>query len=308
MKINFCKVKGIIPPLVTPLKDPITLDEVGMVRLIEHVLQGGVHGIFVLGTTGEGPCLDPKLKRHVVKMACSLCKKRVPVYVGVSDTSFAETISLSEYAWSCGATALVLAPPYYFPAGQAELLEYLEHLIPELPLPLILYNMPAMTKVNFEINTLKSLFKMNGIIGMKDSSGNMIYLHQVRNLLLKNEKISLLIGPEELLAEAVLFGCDGGVCGGANVFPELYVSLYQAAEKGDLAKVRLLHSKVMKMGDLLYGVGRYNSRIIKGIKCALSCLNICNDFMSEPFHRFRNKERKRIRLALNQLRKDFESI
>ncbi len=308
MKTNFCKIRGIIPPLVTPLKDSITLDERGMERLIEHVLRGGVHGIFILGTTGEGPSLGSKLKRQVIKLACSICRKQIPVYVGVSDTSFAETLRLSEYAWDCGATALVLAPPYYFPTGQAELLEYFEHLVPELPLPLILYNMPAMTKINFEINTLKILFKMKGIIGMKDSSGNMIYLHRIRNLLEKNKKISLLVGPEELLAEAVLFGCDGGICGGANIFPKLYVSLYQAAEKGDLNTVRSLHSAVIKIGDLLYGVGHYNSRVIKGIKCALSCLNICDDFMSEPFHRFRDKERRKIELMLKQLGKDFELI
>ncbi len=143
------KYHGIIPPLVTPLEDRDKLDVAGFERLIHHVLAGGVHGIFVLGTTGEGPSLSHHLQREVVSKACQFVGGRVPLLVGITDPSFFESISLATHAAEEGATAVVLAPPYYFPAGQEELLEYLEELIPALPLPVMLYNMPAMTKLSY---------------------------------------------------------------------------------------------------------------------------------------------------------------
>lgn len=306
MKGNVIRARGIVPPLVTPLRDTLALDDAGLERLIEHLIAGGVHGLFILGTTGEAPSLDIEMKRRIVELTCKRSKNRVPVFVGISDTAFIESLRLAEHAADCGASALVLAPPYYFPAGQPELLEYLEHLAPRLPLPLLLYNMPTMTKIVFEPDTVRQAFTIPGIIGMKDSSGSMAYLHRVRDLLPTDCDVSLLVGSEELLGESVLFGFDGGVCGGANVFPRLYVALYEAAARGDLKTTLELHAKVIRQGRLLYGVGRFGSSAIKGIKCALSCLGICDDFMAEPFNRFHPAERAQISAAVELLREDME--
>jgi 4-hydroxy-tetrahydrodipicolinate synthase len=283
------------------------LDEAGLERLVEHLIAGGVHGLFVLGTTGEAPSLDVALKLRMIERTCALVRGRIPVFVGISDPAFIESLRLADRAATCGADALVLAPPYYFPAGQPELLEYLEHLVPKLPLPLLLYNMPAMTKLVFEPETVRRAFKIPGIIGMKDSSGSMAYLHKIRDLLPADCHASLMVGSEELLGEAVLFGFDGGVCGGANVFPKLYVDLYEAAARGDLSKTLALHARVMRQGRLLYGVGRFGSSAIKGIKCALSCLGVCDDFMAEPFHRFRAPERAVIAAAVRTLQEEMAS-
>jgi 4-hydroxy-tetrahydrodipicolinate synthase len=301
-----CKLHGIVPPVVTPLRDPETLDEPGLERLVDHLLQGGVHGLFILGTTGEAPGLGSSLRKRMVECTCKLVNGRVPVLVGISDPSFTESLRLADYAGASGATGLVIAPPYYFPAGQPELLEYLGHLVPRLPLPLYLYNMPAMTKISFDPDTVRQAFTIPGIVGMKDSSGSMAYMHKVKSLLPADCTASLLVGSEELLGEAVLFGYDGGVCGGANVFPRLYVELYEAASRRDLQTTLALHWKVIRLGQLLYGVGRFGSSAIKGIKCALSCLGICDDFMSEPFHSFLPPERNKIAAAVDALKKELE--
>ena len=154
----------------------------------------------------------------------------MPVLVGVTDTSFVETVNLAAHAADAGAQAVVLAAPYYFPAGQPELLEYLEDIAGELPLPVFLYNMPSHTKLIFEPETVRRALDMPNIVGMKDSSAQMIYFHKLaRSLAAERPDLSLLVGPEELLGEAVLLGRHGGVCGGANLFPRLYVELYEAA-------------------------------------------------------------------------------
>jgi len=294
-------LRGIIPPLVTPLLDRDTLDVAGLERLIEHILAGGVHGLFVLGTTGEAPSLSYRRRYELIERVCGQVKGRVPVLVGITDTSFVESVNIARKARDAGAQAVVLAPPYYFPAGQSELLEYLKHLTPELPLPVFLYNMPSYTKLVYEPDTIRAAADFPGIAGIKDSSGNMIYFRRLQSLLKDHPDFSLLIGREELLAEAVLFGGHGCVCGGANLIPELYVELYNAACSKDLPKVESLHKKVMQLSTTIYNVGRYESSFLKGLKCALSCVGICSDFMAEPFHRFRRAEHDRIKQYVKEL-------
>lgn len=287
--------------MVTPLRGRDELDVPGLERLIEHILAGGVSGLFILGTTGEGPSLSYRLRKEFIERTCRQVKGRVPVLVAITDTAFVESVNIARWSADAGADAVVLAPPYYLPEGQPELQEYLDHLVPELPLPLFLYNMPALTKVSFELETVRRAMDNPRIIGLKDSSGNMIYFHRAVGLLKHRPDWTLLIGPEEMLADAVFAGGHGGVNGGANFHPRLYVELFRAAQAGDNARVRELHAQVMRISDNLYHIGRHPSAIIKGIKCALSMLGVCDDFMAEPFHRFREPERAKVRQLLAEM-------
>lgn len=292
---------GIVPPMITPLRDRDMLDRGGLEKVIEHILAGGVSGLFILGTTGEGPSLGYRLRRELIEHTCRQVNGRVPVLVGITDTAFVESLQVARCAAEAGADAIVLAPPYYVPEGQSELREYLEHLLPELPLPLFLYNMPSLTKVPFEIDTVRWAMDQPRIVGIKDSSGNMLYFSRLLELAKDRAAWTVLVGPEELLAESVLLGGHGGVNGGANVFPRLYVELHRVAAAGDLKRVRQLHSLVMQVAGRLYAVGRHPSAVIKGIKCAVSSLGLAGDFMTEPFHRFRENERKVIETAVREL-------
>ena len=295
-------LRGIIPPMITPLEERDKLDVFGLERLIEHILGGGVHGLFILGTTGEAPSLSYRLRRELIDRTCRLVNGRVPVLVGITDTAFVESVNLACHAAAAGARAVVLAPPYYFPAGQEELIEYLDHLTPELPLPLFLYNMPGMTKTVFDPATVRRALELPGVVGLKDSSGDMVYFHRLQRLLRNRPDFSLLIGPEELLGETVMLGGHGGVCGGANLFPRLYVNLYESAVAGNRDRVRRLHEVVMEISNTIYSTGRFSSRIIKGLKCALAVEGICDDFMAEPFHRFRDPEQAQIRTSLEHVK------
>ena len=299
--MNNNQFHGIIPPMVTPLKDWDTLDNQGIEKLINHILNGGVHGLFVLGTTGEAPSLSHQLRKEVIKRTLDQVGTKVPVLVGITDTSFIETINIAEFAAEAGASAVVLAPPYYFPAGQFELIEYIEHLEQRLPLPLFLYNMPSHTKMIFEPETVKKASELPGVIGLKDSSGNMVYFHQLQQLFKDQDDFKLFVGPEELLGETLVLGGHGGVCGGANLIPELYVSMYETSIGGDLKKMGELHERIMQVSSSIYSVGKYKSSYLKGLKCALSIMDICNDFMAEPFHKFRETERGIIRQHLIEL-------
>jgi 4-hydroxy-tetrahydrodipicolinate synthase len=294
--------------MVTPLCGRDELDLPGLERLIEHILKGGVSGLFILGTTGEGPSLSYHLRRELIQRTCRQIQGRVPVLVGITDTAFVESLDLARHAATAGADALVLAPPYYLPEGQPELQEYLDHLVAQLPLPLFLYNNPKLTKVQYELGALRRAMDNPRVIGLKDSSKSMSYFHDAVGLLKNRPDWSLFIGPEELLADALLAGGHGGIPGGANLFPKLYVQLCEATRAGDAPRSRQLHAQVMHISNSLYQIGRHPSAVIKGIKCALSCMGICDDFMAEPFHRFRAQERALVQCQLEELTAGVERL
>jgi 4-hydroxy-tetrahydrodipicolinate synthase len=285
--------RGIIPPLVTPLIDRDVLDDAGLERLVEHVINGGVSGLFILGTTGEAPSLSYRLRCELIGRVCDVVAGRVPVLVGITDTAFVESVNLAHIAADAGAAAVVLSTPYYFLAGQTELVSYVKNITRQLPLPLMLYNMPSLTKVWFEIDTLRTLSEIESIVGVKDSSGDLAYFERLVGLREQRADWSLMIGPEHLLVDAIRLGGDGGVSGGANVLPRLFVQCYQAAIDGDELRIAELREEINDF-QRIYTIGKYASRFIKATKCALSILGICDDFMAEPFHRFLPPERQRV--------------
>lgn len=290
-------LQGVTPPLITPLKSRDEIDHPGLERLIEHVIKGGVSSIFILGSTGEAPSLSYRLRRELIQTTCRLVANRVPVLVGITDTAFVESVSLAQTAAGAGADAVVLSAPYYFPAGQTELIQYIRHINAELPLPLILYNMPSLTKIWFEIDTLQQLTDLENIIGLKDSGGDLDYYEQAIGLKSIRPDWPILIGPEAKLPDAIRLGGDGGVNGGSNVFPEIFVGCYQACVAGDDAKRDELLARIINFQDL-YEIGKYPSRNIKATKCALSLMGICEDHLAEPFNHFFEPERQRVRAIL----------
>lgn len=294
-------LRGIVPPMVTPLSDRDALDVEGLPRLVEHILAGGCAGLFVVGTTGEGPSLSYHLRRELVERVCEIVAARVPVLVGITDTAFIESVNVAEDAAEAGADAVVLSAPCYFAPGQDDLWQYVRAVADEMPLPLFLYNMPSHTKVNFSIETIRRAMELPGVVGIKDSSADMLYFDRLRRLVAERPDFSLLIGPEELLAEAVLLGAHGGVTGGANIRPELYVELYEAASAGDLERTTQLHRTVTQLASSIYHVGPPGASVLQGIKTALSLLGICSDVPAEPFRPLNDSQRRRIEQALREL-------
>ena len=303
MKPNFkTPLSGIIPPLVTPLVDNETLDVESLERLIEHLIAGGVHGLFVLGTTGEEQSLSYDVRKQMIKESGRINRGRLPLLACITDTSIVESIKLAKVAADCGADGVVSAPPYYFATGQPELAQFYEELVPQLPLPVFLYNMPSHVKVNFAPDTVRRLADMEQVVGFKDSSANAVYFQSVMYKVQHRKDFAMLVGPEEITGECVLLGGHGGINGGANMFPELYVGMYHAARNRDIETVLKLQQLIMQISTSIYTVGKHGSSYLKGLKCALSLLGIINDdFVASPFYKFEAPERAKIQEALNAL-------
>jgi dihydrodipicolinate synthase/N-acetylneuraminate lyase len=295
---------GIVPPVVTPLLDPRTLDQMGLRHLIERMIGGGVHGLFVLGTTGEGPALSYRLRREVIQETCQIVAGRVPVLVAISDTAIEESLALGNWAAECGADAVVAAAPYYFAVSQSDLYRVIESLSQQLPLPLFIYNMPSLTKAFFEPETVLRASRLPNVCGIKDSSGDLNYVRAVVNALAGRQDFSILVGPEELLTESIALGAHGGVNGGANLFPRLFVRLYEALRSGDSTTAAMLQEKVLSLGSILYHIGEPESSYLRGLKLGLELFGVCSATMAPPFE---SADIAQVRGLLNKL-KEFEEL
>lgn len=225
----------------------------------------------------------------------------MPVLVGVTDTSLAEAVDLAKFAADAGADAAVTAGPYYLPVSQAELRRYVERLAERMPLPLFVYNMPGLTKVSFDVETVRALVDQPQIVGVKDSSADMIYFQRILQVARQRPDWTVLMGPEELTADAVFEGAHGGVNGGANVHPRLYVELVKSALAEDWTRVRLHHQQVLRLAQSVYTLGRSRATIIQGIKGALAWLGICDDVLAEPLERLDGEARELLRERLVDL-------
>lgn len=290
-------LRGIVPPLVTPLADRDQLDFAGLERQLERVIGGGVAGVFALGTSGEAPSLSLDLRRAVVRETCRLVRGRVPVLVGITDTCLVDSLALAVIAAEHGAQAVVLTTPYYFPISQAELETLARTVVRESPLPVFLYNIPQFTKNAFDVATVRRLADEPRLIGIKDSAGDLNYFRQLCELARERPDWTLLMGPEELLAEGIAAGGHGGVNGGALIWPQLLVELGSAALNGDAAHVARLQPRLLSLGRI-YRVSAHPAAIFKALKCALSLLGICDDRMAEPLQAFTEHERAQVRAIL----------
>ena len=271
-------LRGIIPPLMTPLRDPGALDVEGTARLIDHAIGGGVGGLFVLGTTGEAAHLSNALKREMIRETVRLTAGRVPVLVGVTEPSPADTLDMARAASDAGADAVVVSAPFYLPVTQGELLAFVKAVAAGQPLPVFCYNIPQLTKTGYELETVRRLLDEPRVVGFKDSAGDWPYLERAIGIAAERPDFSVLVGSEPLLARAMGCGAHGGVCGGANLDPAFFVRLAADAAAGratERAEQRLLAlHRLYVRSDI--------SHSLKLLKHCLSLRNLCAATMAAP--------------------------
>ncbi|HEY2040029.1 MAG TPA: dihydrodipicolinate synthase family protein, partial [Edaphobacter sp.] len=270
------RLQGIVVPTITPLNNDGSLDKPGLERLVDHLLQGGVSGIFLSGTTGEGPSLSYAIRREMIQNVCRQTAGHIPVIVAAMDSSQAETLALIEFAATRGAAAAAIAPPFYMALSEADILRYGKAVALESALPVYLYNVPSPRLPRFSLQNLRELCSIPNVIGFKDSGGDISFLRQAIEIFSSRPETSVFVGPEHLLLEAIRSGAVGGVSGGANIFPRLYMAMYRACNSHHWDLAARLQDHILQFQRDFYHVGEEESGLIRGLKAAGSALNICS--------------------------------
>lgn len=289
-------------PLVTPLRPDASLDVRSVERIVAHVVEGGVNGLFVLGSTGEAPSLSIEMRISVLRSIAKAAPADVRVIANVSDAAMEHTLQLAEQAASGGAVAVALSPPSYFSLDQEQLRAYVEHFCERSPLPVFLYNIPQFAHTPFEPETVCNLAELRNVIGLKNSDGSLDYLRKVQSGLRRRTNFSLLVGNEETLLPALRMGADGGVCGGANMFPQIFVELFRAATEGRAVEAERLQEIVVKLSEAVYRVGAPETGYLRGLKRALARLQLIQDVLAEPLQNFHPAEKAELDARLAEVR------
>lgn len=228
------RIKGIIPPIITPMNEDESFNEAEFRNQIERQIAGGVHGIFCYGTNGECYALTMEEKEAILKAAVDEIKGRVPVYAGTGCITTKGTVEMSKRAEALGADILSVITPYFAAISQEELYEHYVTVAQAVKIPIVLYNIPARTGCAIAPETVARLAEVDNIVGAKDSSGNWENLKAYIDLT-KDKDFAVLSGNDSLILKALENGGVGGIAGCANVYPHNMVAIYERFKAGDLA-------------------------------------------------------------------------
>lgn len=263
-----CEIKGIIPPILTPMNDDAnqTVNHAELRNQVERLLAGGVHGLFPFGTNGEGYILSLKEKEEVLETVIDQVKGRVPVYAGTGCISTADTIYMSKRAEEMGADVLSIITPSFALASQKELYDHYVAVAKSVNIPIVLYNIPMRTGNKLLPETVAKLAKdVNVIMGAKDSSGDRdnlkAYIDLTRDL---DKDFSVLAGNDGNILFCLQNGGQGGIAGRANIWPATVASIYDSFVAGDVAKAEAAQEAISKI-QRVFKFGNPNTIIKKAV-------------------------------------------
>jgi 4-hydroxy-tetrahydrodipicolinate synthase len=228
------QIRGIIPPVATPMQANEDLDLPRLKWFIDHLITSGVHGIFVLGTNSEFYALDENEKQQVIATAVEHVRGRVPVYAGTGAETTREAVRLTKMAEKEGANGVSVITPYFVIPNQQEIFDHYRRIAEATKLPVILYNNPATCGgVKIDVETVARLAEIPNILGVKDSSGDL--QNTIEFIRVVPERFSVLMGRDTLIYPAMIFGARGAVPATGNIAPKILVDIYESFMRGDQA-------------------------------------------------------------------------
>jgi 4-hydroxy-tetrahydrodipicolinate synthase len=243
------RFRGSFTALVTPFKNG-SIDEKAFRDLVDWQIAEGTKGLVPVGTTGESPTLSHKEHEQVVEWCVDQAKGRVPVVAGAGSNSTAEAVSLSKHAEKAGADAVLVVTPYYNKPTQEGLYQHFKAINDAIGIPIIMYNIPGRSIVDINVDTMKRLYELKNIAGVKDATANMARVSQQRMAM--GEDFNQLSGEDATVIGYMAHGGHGCISVTSNVAPRLCSEFHIAWQKGDHATALKLHDKLMPLHNNLF--------------------------------------------------------
>lgn len=236
------ELKGVYPAMVTPLTTDEKVDKAGLRNVVQYCLKGGVHGILVLGSTGEFPAMTESMRQDAIETALDEVKGKVPVLIGCGEPGTQRTLEQVKAAAKTKADALLVAIPYYFPLDQASITRYYLSIADVSKIPVTMYNFPQMTKTPIAPETVEKLAAHPNIIGIKDSCGDFINLQRYLDVT-SGMDFDVMIGNPALGLAGYIHGAKGGIYAGCSLAPKACCAVYDAFMQGRLDEAIILQKR-----------------------------------------------------------------
>jgi 4-hydroxy-tetrahydrodipicolinate synthase len=282
--------RGSFTALVTPFENG-SLDEQAFRRLVDWQIAEGTKGLIPVGTTGESPTLSHDEHKRVVEWCVNQAKGRVPVIAGAGSNSTAEAIELSQHAESVGADAVLIVTPYYNKPTQEGLYQHFKAINDAIGIPIIIYNIPARSVIDMSVDTMKRLFDLPNIAGVKDATANVARVSQQRAAM--GEDFNQLSGEDATALGFMAHGGHGCISVTSNVAPRLCAEFQGACLRGDFAAALRFQDKLMPLHTALF-----IETNPAPAKYALSVLGRCAETVRLPMVPLADKTKTAVRAAM----------
>ena len=282
--------RGSFTALVTPFKNG-ALDEKAFRDLIDWQIAEGTAGLVPVGTTGESPTLSHAEHKQVVEWCVDQSKGRAPVVAGAGSNSTTEAIDFSRHAEEAGADAVLVVTPYYNKPTQEGLYQHFKAINDAIGIPIIIYNIPARSVIDMSVDTMKRLFELKNIAGVKDATANVVRVSQQRAAV--GEDFNQMSGEDATALGFMAHGGHGCISVTSNVAPRLCAEFQNACLKGDYAAALKLQDKLMPLHHNLF-----IETNPAPAKYALSLLGKCAETVRLPMVTLAEKSKQEVRAAM----------
>jgi 4-hydroxy-tetrahydrodipicolinate synthase len=243
-------LQGCFVAIVTPFSQDGAIDETGLRRNIEFLIQHGVTGIVPCGTTGESATLSWDEHNRVVDIALDQVKGRVQVIAGAGSNNTRESIEAAQHAQEKGAQAILCITPYYNKPTQEGLYQHYKMIASKVSIPIVLYNVPGRTGVNMLPKTVERLCEFKSIVAIKEASGNLVQISDIHRRC--GDRLTILSGDDALTLPILSCGGKGVISVVANIWPQKVVAMIDAFMGGDMVQAQLLHEQLLQVSNAMY--------------------------------------------------------
>jgi len=281
---------GSFTALVTPFQNG-TIDEKVFRALVVWQIDEGTNGLVPVGTTGESPTLSHDEHKQVVEWCIAEARGRVPVIAGAGSNSTREAIDLAQHAEKAGADAVLVVTPYYNKPTQEGLYQHFKAVNDAIGIPIIIYNIPSRSVIDMSVDTMKRLFDLKNIAGVKDATASMVRVSQQREAL--GPDFTQLSGEDATALGFMAHGGHGCISVTANVAPRLCAEFQNACLRGDYGTALKLQDKLMPLHQNLFVETNPSPA-----KYALSVLGKCADTVRLPMVTLSDKSKATVRGAM----------
>ena len=291
------KYKGVVVPMVTPVKENGTLDTQAVERIITFFVQTGVSPL-LMGTTGEGNSVSQKDGLLFVETAVKAAQKRITIYAGLTGNCFAEQLAQAEAYTKAGADVIVATLPTYYALTEEQMENYYRTLADSIKGPLMLYNILATTHMSIPVGVIRRLADHPNIVGLKDSERDLERMAQCIEIAKDRDDFCYFCGWAAQSAHSLELGGDGIVPSTGNFVPEMFQQLYEAAIVGDMATANRLQDETNEIAKI-YQKDRTLGQSLTALKVMMQTKGLCEPWMLMPLTRLTEEEEKAIRDALD---------
>ncbi|MSO54510.1 MAG: dihydrodipicolinate synthase family protein [Rhodospirillales bacterium] len=254
------KLKGVVPALTTPFKKDLSLDIDSFRRLVDILIEEGVHGLVATGCTGESWAIEPEEFQELFTAAVEQARGRVPIVGGCSGITPRQVIKKATMAKTAGCDAVMIQPPYYALPGEDEVFDFYKEITSAVDIPVMVYNIPRRNGINMSVKLVDRLADLPGVFSIKESSKDFLHLSAIIRQV--SDRIDVFAGYAAVLGiGAITAGAVGFVDSTAVLYGRGAVDFYDAIIAGDFEKARHLQAEMASLQDGMFGIGTFPSAL-----------------------------------------------